>query len=630
MSPLSLDLPRLEYILEVTHNLSVTASLEQLLHKITQAAAELTDTEIAGILLLDEPSGELRFMTATYLVERMVCIPVPIDSSIAGAAFTSRAPVIVPDVNEDPRYYRIAEAASDVEAHSLLAVPLQFQERCLGVLEVENKRNELPFSPQDTETLLVLAAQAASAIFTARLYEQAQRRAEQLTTINEFGWAVSILQNKNRVVDVMDAIYRQVQLIVPVDGFFICLYDPQRGELAFPLVCDLGLRYQEPTISLSPDSSIAQVLRTGKPVRVLRTPEELRATVGDRLGDRMRTYASSLYMPLRSSASAFGVQVMGVLSVHSYTVNAYTAEHAEFLTGIETQIAIAIRNAQLYEQAQQEIVERTRAEAEVRRHRDHLEELVDERLAEIKQINAELQQQNAELDAFAHTVAHDLKNPLGAMMGFAQILLEELHDTPNEVAQDCSTHLLDVSHKMARIIDELLLLASVRRQDEVRLEELDMAAIVHETQERVDYLAQQYGAEISLPLSWPAAVGHAAWIEEVWTNYLSNAIKFGGRPPYIELGATVLENNDMVRFWVRDNGAGLAPEDQARLFTEFTQVHQLRAQGHGLGLSIVRRIVERLGGQVGVESAPDHGSVFFFTLPLATTESSITITKAMP
>ena len=169
---------------------------------------------------------------------------------------------------------------------------------------------------------------------------------------------------------------------------------------------------------------------------------------------------------------------------------------------------------------------------------------------------------------------------------------------------------------MARIIDELLLLASVRRQDEVRLEELNMAAIVHETQERVDYLARQYGAEISLPLTWPAAVGHAAWIEEVWTNYLSNAIKYGGRPPRIEMGATVLENDGLVRFWVRDNGAGLAPEDQARLFTEFTQLHQLRAQGHGLGLSIVRRIVERLGGRVGVESAPNHGSVFFFTLPL--------------
>jgi two-component system, sensor histidine kinase and response regulator len=207
-------------------------------------------------------------------------------------------------------------------------------------------------------------------------------------------------------------------------------------------------------------------------------------------------------------------------------------------------------------------------------------------------------------------------------MGFAHILLEELHDTPNEVAQECATHLLAASRKMARIVDELLLLASVRRQDEVHLEKLDMAAIVHEVRERVDYFAKEQGAEIRLPSIWPVAMGHPAWIEEVWTNYLTNAIKYGGQPPCIELGATVLGNEGMVRFWARDNGAGLAPEDQARLFTEFTQLHQLRAQGHGLGLSIVRRIIERLGGQVGVESELNHGSVFYFTLPLITDQPS--------
>ncbi len=73
----------------------------------------------------------------------------------------------------------------------------------------------------------------------------------------------------------------------------------------------------------------------------------------------------------------------------------------------------------------------------------------------------------------------------------------------------------------------------------------------------------------------------------------------------------------MARFWVRDNGAGLTPEQQCRLFTEFTRMQQTRAQGHGLGLSIVRRIIGKLGGQVGVENAPGGGSAFYFTLPVA-------------
>jgi two-component system sensor histidine kinase/response regulator len=100
----------------------------------------------------------------------------------------------------------------------------------------------------------------------------------------------------------------------------------------------------------------------------------------------------------------------------------------------------------------------------------------------------------------------------------------------------------------------------------------------------------------------------------VWANYISNAIKYGGRPPHIELGATA-QDDGMVRFWVRDNGAGLTPEEQTRLFIPFTRLDQVQVKGHGLGLSIVRRIVGKLGGQVGVESQVGQGSVFSFTLP---------------
>ncbi len=120
--------------------------------------------------------------------------------------------------------------------------------------------------------------------------------------------------------------------------------------------------------------------------------------------------------------------------------------------------------------------------------------------------------------------------------------------------------------------------------------------------------------EISLPDTWPVALGYAPWIEEVWANYMSNAIKYGGQPPRLELGAT-RQVDDMIRFWVRDNGPGLTPEDQEALFTPFTRLDQVRATGHGLGLSIARRIVENLDGQVGVESEPDQGSLFYFTLP---------------
>jgi two-component system sensor histidine kinase/response regulator len=105
-------------------------------------------------------------------------------------------------------------------------------------------------------------------------------------------------------------------------------------------------------------------------------------------------------------------------------------------------------------------------------------------------------------------------------------------------------------------------------------------------------------------------------VEEIWTNYVSNAIKYGGVPPRVEVGASN-EGEQIVRFWVRDNGPGLNEQQRQRLFTEFARLEPRRSEGHGLGLSIVQRIAEKLGGRVGCESAPGKGSTFWFTLPAA-------------
>ena len=111
-------------------------------------------------------------------------------------------------------------------------------------------------------------------------------------------------------------------------------------------------------------------------------------------------------------------------------------------------------------------------------------------------------------------------------------------------------------------------------------------------------------------------------IEEVWANYISNALKYGGHPPALEAGAEP-STDGMVRFWLRDNGPGVTPQAQARLFTPFPRLRELRVRGHGLGLSIVRRIIEKLGGRVGAESMPEGGSCFWFELPQAEAASSV-------
>ncbi len=220
----------------------------------------------------------------------------------------------------------------------------------------------------------------------------------------------------------------------------------------------------------------------------------------------------------------------------------------------------------------------------------------------------------AELDAFAHTVAHDLKNPLTALIGFSG-LLESRHAQMSP--EQLRTNLQGISRsgrRMANIVEELLLLSSVRKMSEVKMDVLDMSDIVDEACDRLADMIKEHQAELKIPEHWPKAFGHGPWVEEIWVNYLSNALKYGGQPPVIELGGTHSDNSQ-VRFWVRDNGPGIADDQQMRLFTPFERLGQVRTEGHGLGLSIVQRIAEKLGGKVGVESTVGEGSTFSFTLP---------------
>jgi len=224
-----------------------------------------------------------------------------------------------------------------------------------------------------------------------------------------------------------------------------------------------------------------------------------------------------------------------------------------------------------------------------------------------------IRKQNKELDAFAHTVAHDLQNPLGMIISYVHILLEDLPTMDTEQTLDLLNRIGQAGQKMDNIIQALLLLSGVRKE-KVQLIALDMADVVSQAQQRLEMLIEQFQAKIILPKHWPVAVGYAPWVEEVWVNYMSNGLKYGGRPPCLELGATP-QPDGMVRFWVKDNGKGLSPKQQSTLFTEFIRLNEVRAEGHGLGLSIVRRIVAKLGGQVGVKSSNGQGCEFFFTLP---------------
>jgi two-component system, sensor histidine kinase and response regulator len=262
-----------------------------------------------------------------------------------------------------------------------------------------------------------------------------------------------------------------------------------------------------------------------------------------------------------------------------------------------------------------------------------LEELVEERTAELRaeiaerrhtqdslsQRTLELEKRNEELDAYAHTVAHDLKAPLASVVGFSD-LLEKRHVQipPDKLTYYCSI-IAQNGRKMVNIIDALLLMASVRKIEDVPVAKLDLPDIMGDIQSRFADVIAESKAEIIVPERWPVVLGYQPWVEEILANYVSNAIKYGGIPPRIEVGTSPLADG-RARFWVRDNGKGLTPDEQALLFTPFTRLDQVRVKGYGLGLSIVQRIAEKINEQVGVESEVGQGSTFYLTLPLAGTD----------
>jgi len=223
-----------------------------------------------------------------------------------------------------------------------------------------------------------------------------------------------------------------------------------------------------------------------------------------------------------------------------------------------------------------------------------------------------LQSKNKELEAYAATVAHDLKEPLAVLI-LTSNLINRISDLPHEELQEYLGQIRSTAYQMNAIVNNILHFTKVSKA-EAPIEPVDMAQVVTNVLNRLNVIVKERQAQIDLPVYWPAAIGYAPWLEEVWANYLSNALKHGGQLPRIRLGASI-ETDGMVRYWMRDHGPGIPVDMQARLFAPLSQTDLNTNPGHGLGLSIVRSIVEKLGGQAGYESELGNGSLFFFTLP---------------
>ena len=252
-----------------------------------------------------------------------------------------------------------------------------------------------------------------------------------------------------------------------------------------------------------------------------------------------------------------------------------------------------------------DITTRKKNEAAIIQANDHLKKEITEKEKLI-----------GDLNAFAHTVAHDLRDSIGNIVSLSDLIQLDIEEENHQSALEINQIVYNSALKTLHIIKELLILATVRQEDILR-EDVDMGKVIAESENRLQEMIRQTNATIIKPSKWPVIKANPAWLEEVWVNYMGNAIKYGGIPPVLELGAEQLYGENKVKFWIKDNGNGIRPQEQKKLFEQFTRLETTRAQGTGLGLSIVKRIIEKLGGQVGVFSnaIPGEGCLFYFILP---------------
>jgi PAS domain S-box-containing protein len=266
----------------------------------------------------------------------------------------------------------------------------------------------------------------------------------------------------------------------------------------------------------------------------------------------------------------------------------------------------------------QDIHERKLAADEIRKHRDHLEELVNERTKELATAIKDLERSNKELEQFAYVASHDLQEPLRMVSSYTQLLEQRYKDKLDQDAKDFIGYAVDGANRMQRLIQDLLEYSRVTTRGQPPAP-IDAHDALGEAVRNLQAAIQESGALVTNN-DLPIVLGDYTQIVQVFQNLISNGIKFqrSGAAPRIHITA----ENDLLDscfriFKVSDNGIGIEPRHFDRLFLIFQRLHPKQEYpGTGIGLALCKRIVERHGGRIWVESEPGKGSTFFFTLPV--------------
>jgi signal transduction histidine kinase/putative methionine-R-sulfoxide reductase with GAF domain len=483
-----------------------------------------------------------------------------------------------------------------VQMEAALGLPICAGARCLGALVVGTSRPAAFTTEQELE-LGALAEQLATIILSL---ESAQREAEQagrerlLTHISHV--ANSWLNPGEMLHQAIDAVARSLR----ADRSALSLFDWEEGvfvtdhEHTNPMLTERrSLRRRAPLVGGL--AQVAAALKTGQILvstegRVHPALQEYWAWLVERHGVR-----SVIWVPVpdQSSGRLYSFSLMQVTHARQWG-----EADVALLAGIADQLALALRNAELFDGMRQAAVQ--------------------------------LESKNSELEAFVYTVSHDLQAPVVSLRGFASLLETRYHDVLDDRGRSYLTRIAANAEYLGRLLQDLLELSRVGRREEPD-EHLAVQSVLDEVLLDLTQTFTEHHVVLDLPAEWPIVRYSRTRLRQVFSNLLTNAVKFmGPQPrPHIQVGwqpggaetspdTARLPSGSAgayVEFFVKDNGIGIHPDYHQLIFVPFERLKQVDVAGTGVGLSIVKRIIEGRGGQIRLESQPGVGTTFFFTLP---------------
>ncbi|RME86070.1 MAG: PAS domain S-box protein, partial [Caldilineae bacterium] len=476
----------------------------------------------------------------------------------------------------------------ELNLRSAFSVPLRVQDTLLGNLNLQFAAPDA-FDEEDILFARQVADQLAVALTQARLVEDRERRWREL----------AILYEASRVfARSLDPEEIGQQLIVTMEQLMAYTYgavlirDEETDEILPLALSDQGrgpefvVRDKEYVRSKGlrvGQGIVGWVIQNGRSVRLGDVRRDPRYVA------MREDVVSELCVPL-----AVGDKVIGALNVESAEPNAYTEDDERLLMALAGPAALAIENARLYEQT--------------RRHALELEERVARR-------TAELEAANRELEAFAYSVSHDLRAPLRAIQGFAEIIADRYRSHLPEEGRQYFDYIVEAGQNMYAIIQDLLDYSRLGRVA-LKLEPVSVAETLSSAWQTLSVRAAEEDAHLEVSGPLPTVVADRHLLERMFTNLLDNALTYHrpGEPPHITVSAR--QQGEDAIIYMRDEGIGIEPRFHNAVFDMFQRLHSSEEYpGTGIGLAIVHKCATLMNGQVGVESEPGRGSTFWIRLP---------------